>query len=137
MANLPPAYLSGCQAAFSKLGFDTSANDRLIAALGMVNPTAAAVGSTMTAPDGYGLGSGMRTGVSSMGGRMVGEHGGELLGRILAGLLKKDPALFSQIGKHVGAVGGGALGADVGNSWARQNAMEDMYKKRTSSPTSF
>ena len=115
-----------------KLGYDSSSNDRLIAALGAVGPAAAGVGAGMTAPDGYALGTAARTGLGATGGQYAGEAGGELLGRVLAGLLKQNPNTFGDVGSRVGKHVGGAVGADVGNTWAKQHTMQDMYKQRLS-----
>lgn len=110
----------------------SSSNDRLIAALGAVSPAAAGVGAGMTAPDGYALGTSARTALGATGGQFAGEAGGEVAGRMLAGLLKQNPELFGDIGARAGKHLGSAVGADVGNTWAKQHTMEDMYKQRLS-----
>lgn len=132
MSAFRDAYIQGAKTCLIKFGYDSSANDRLIAALGAVSPAAAGVGAGMTAPEGYMLGSAARTGLGATGGQFAGEAGGELAGRVLAGLLKQNPELFSSIGARAGKHLGSAVGADVGNTWAKQHAMQDMYKQRLS-----
>lgn len=102
----------------------------LVSALGGIDPAAAALGAGATAPDGYGVGQAARTGVSSLGGRAIGEAGGDSAGRILAMLLKKDPELFARLGGQLGGRAGGAMGAHVGHQWANNSMMEDMHKQQ-------
>jgi len=132
MSTFRAAYSHGSQVCLSAYGLEKRSfdNDRLIAALGAVSPAAASVGAGMTSPDGYSLGSAARTGASAYGGRLAGETSGEFAGRLLAGLLKQNPELFAEIGGRAGKHLGGALGADVGNTWAKQHAMQDMYRQR-------
>ncbi|MBA2706994.1 MAG: hypothetical protein H0U59_04220 [Gemmatimonadaceae bacterium] len=128
MLLLQRAYATGCQAALAKFASDPT--DAMISSLGAVHPGAAAIGAGFTAPDGYGIGQAVRTGLSAGAGTSLGEIGGERAAKLLAGLLKQNPELFAQIGKHLGATVGGGFGAHAGHAWANRSMMDDMRKKQ-------
>jgi hypothetical protein len=95
----------------------------LVTALSAISPASGSLSAGMTAPEGHGVGSAIRTGLGAQSGNMLGASAGASIGDILATLLKKDPALFHSIGSRAGAAAGGALGGHVGHNWAQHAAM--------------
>lgn len=130
MTLMARAHLLGMADAFTKFAFGVDTPHDLVTALGAVHPGAAALGAGFTAPDNYGVGQAVRTGLGAAGGSYIGADSGAAAGTLLAKILHTHPALFQEVGRVLGKAVGGATGAHAGHVWADNVTADHMRKKR-------